>query len=1034
MNTNRTLSNIAIGNSGIEALVAYVAKCLFPAHKQIVEEQLEAFVLSNNFSAKKIDRDAKFKEYRHSNGFIASQGGILWQVTWEDLLPENNADSQEDNQITLPIETAHLLHQVNLAQASYNQAHNEMVSMRHKLFSDWYKYMECAYPSENGANNLPAAKTVKSFIENEIIILERKEKEVGTFNQKDFYALLKNTILPKQADNLAGNLTHALWTLCQNIHEHNQQIDDKKYALQAINAPRYYEPCEPVVLLEGDAVAHQQRHGFKGRMVNRQPLTCTVATPHAAFGTSAFFEEVTQCIDQLPGAQQAQSVEEKDGFHLWQEQAWHPFRMDWQASIYPVNNLGNTRKDNKDYDSKFIENNFALPLYHPDLDAKVEQKEEQTICRYQGSTLLTQQAKPILQQALLRFITTVGDEELLSAFVPSKESNTILDDGTKHSLEKEKTQYKQWVNNRPVDDSETAYDAWLKKVPGLLQELSNTTEEYLKQISLEAKINNPVFLAIGIYNYFRNINTLSQALTGLNDALLMHSKELQLPIADPLGDADFAARVLSQVQGESKTAPVEENAFLPIRSGVLTLDKLDVVDTFGQVHSHADTSQLITTEQLTPTVSYDEKRVLLRPRVVQPCRLSFRWLSAKDGDVEMNSHPATSPICGWLLPNLMDYSLLIYSSGGAVLGEIDRNAQWQAAPGSDVVTDLDGIDNPHLRKVLKKLLTQPTAVQKAFFTCFTEILEQALEEIDPEHAAHHEDITFLLGHPIAIVRAKLGLQLKGEPSVNQSWNAFKQDIAGRPRDTDGAEQVTFPIRIGENGQFNDGTLGYWLETEQGDLENRFQTTANIEQPKSFQDEIIAPYDADDPHLTLRMGQSRTLTLLVNPHGSIHASSGILPVKEMRIPPDQYTHALRAMDFTFLARPILTSRAGIAIPLPNEAGYQWSYLMKDRFNWFEVSEQGTVDKALILNQIHEEGEKVWEALEAANWIMNVGPAQATVVPKEARSETVPELLQKHQETLEAIFDQGYLKLPTTVANFSGGSELREGWLKLRRDEG
>ncbi len=49
----------------------------------------------------------------------------------------------------------------------------------------------------------------------------------------------------------------------------------------------------------------------------------------------------------------------------------------------------------------------------------------------------------------------------------------------------------------------------------------------------------------------------------------------------------------------------------------------------------------------------------------------FRWIAADAaGFDEMNSHPATTPICGWVLPNHLDGSLFFYNQKGASLGTL----------------------------------------------------------------------------------------------------------------------------------------------------------------------------------------------------------------------------------------------------------------------------------------------------------------------------------------------------------------------------
>ena len=67
-----------------------------------------------------------------------------------------------------------------------------------------------------------------------------------------------------------------------------------------------------------------------------------------------------------------------------------------------------------------------------------------------------------------------------------------------------------------------------------------------------------------------------------------------------------------------------------------------------------------------------------------------------------------------------------------------------------------------------------------------------------------------------------------------------------------------------------------------------------------------------------------LNLLLDPRGSAHITSGVLPTKEITIPPDQYTAALQAIEVLFLSTPIITNMGQINLSLPTEPGYQWSW--------------------------------------------------------------------------------------------------------------
>jgi hypothetical protein len=120
-----------------------------------------------------------------------------------------------------------------------------------------------------------------------------------------------------------------------------------------------------------------------------------------------------------------------------------------------------------------------------------------------------------------------------------------------------------------------------------------------------------------------------------------------LHIADPLGFDDyksFAERVGITVSDSIYSAPAPQNDFNPIRTGTMKIHRLRLVDTFGQIKD-LDVSKIFISDPLDDGTA--KPVVSLPPRVMQPARINFRWLSAEDDEEEMNDHPATTPICGW---------------------------------------------------------------------------------------------------------------------------------------------------------------------------------------------------------------------------------------------------------------------------------------------------------------------------------------------------------------------------------------------------
>lgn len=477
----------------------------------------------------------------------------------------------------------------------------------------------------------------------------------------------------------------------------------------------------------------------------------------------------------------------------------------------------------------------------------------------------------------------------------------------------------------------------------------------------------------------------------------MHKQTLQLEIAEPLGFDDyqeFTEKVRQAVQNSNRSAPEPLNDFNPIRSGAMKILNLRLVDTFGQVKeldvSHINTTEVMTTKDKSDFIS-------LPPRLVQPARLNFRWLSASQGEQEMNAHPATTPICGWLLPNNLDKSLMIYDNKGIALGSIDRLAKWEPAPGEKPVRTVKGIANPHLRKMVSYLSKR----RPAFLDKFIDVLDKALENIEPENYTKHQSLALLMGQPLAVVRASLNLELKGQPAINEDWNCFRQDLRRNSRDNDDFTRVKFPILIGDYHQLNDGLVGYWKEKENGYEDDIFYApkTDNIE------DEYIK-YHLDDLNICQSIEAApQVLTMLVDPKGNVHASSGILPTKVIDIPPDQYAAALQAIGITFLSTPILTNYRQMSLPLPVEPGYSWSWLEEENETWTEIAIAPRIEQEVFKAEF---GKTIWNHLldRSIGWLLaRDNKAEATVPNKDNRkSPTLGEGFNKLAEIIEEILRQ------------------------------
>ncbi|HEU5091173.1 MAG TPA: hypothetical protein VFT30_00720, partial [Nitrospira sp.] len=174
-----------------------------------------------------------------------------------------------------------------------------------------------------------------------------------------------------------------------------------------------------------------------------------------------------------------------------------------------------------------------------------------------------------------------------------------------------------------------------------------------------------------------------------------------------------------------------------------------------------------------------------------------------------------------------------------------------------------------------------------------------------------------------------------------------------------------------------------------------------------------------------------LSLLIDPRGSVHATSGIVPVKAINIPPDQYGAALQSIEITFLNAPIITDAGKIHLPLPEEAGYQWSWLHDNRGKWSEVSSRGVVRKETFAVEFESKATDVWNELLELGWIEldKDDPVRAFVTEKDKRGSSTLNRFKELTERIEDVLDRAHIGPVNLAAKFTGPQEIREGWLKL-----
>ncbi|MEU9336492.1 hypothetical protein AB0D49_25505 [Streptomyces sp. NPDC048290] len=332
--------------------------------------------------------------------------------------------------------------------------------------------------------------------------------------------------------------------------------------------------------------------------------------------------------------------------------------------------------------------------------------------------------------------------------------------------------------------------------------------------------------------------------------------------------------------------------------------------------------------------------IQLPPRVLQHARLDIRLLDAHDTTKVYQRDPDVTPIAGWILPNHLDNSILLYAPDGSALGE------YRLYAGTSTAERGRWTPPPHSRLTLKDVSTRAPAVHdvitarrlatEAGFTAFLDAIDTTLRTTDPLGNRADTHLSLLVGRPLALLRTRLSLQLDGDPLTATGWAAtFAPPTAD-------LTNHSFAVRLGDLSNHQDGVIGYFNPAIGYNI---FHSTAAAPGPYIRQ---IGPPGTGDNYLQLTFDRGTHLdaTVLADPRAALHAHTGILPVKRYDLPQEHVERALAAMEITFRTGPLMTSVTpthsgptnqpehpnAVAHPTPAEQNGTWT--------WWEPNRDGT----------------------------------------------------------------------------------------------
>lgn len=944
---------VAVGNTAVDALAALIQNTATLQAKASPDPQVQAAWYSAGDTLATLIQAAMYDlidDYGVPGGSVlieqqieqawygSNPGGTVWDIV--SAVPQVAGQAAAPPQLT-PAQSAALTSQLaalNERQRAFDQSAQTLQWLQANLYMLWLKYgmagMHLHWPKA------PETNPDWPDLSNEIVNVLYP----SLFDQAwDQYCAAgeQQTQLPDPTDAVAANAwANATWTF-PAAGGGAATLADLGLALKAGAMPPFWHPNDPVLLIAG--LNRAQSHGEDGRYNADGTLTCRLPgqaidglaipgqpaltaqalvgaglnlNPGAGYTSTpsipallqeAFFADpgnaplmaaavgadaqivaqaITELLDPYTGAPAPPGDASWVGqapppfaIAAWQ-QAWTPLFIEWAVDYFPTGAGG-----------QFVPSDWSFDGAHYSWNGTGF--DANTLAGYTGRALLTPQTPLLFKSTIASFL----------------QANTTIDSQQ-------------------------------------LEQLIGTVAGW---------------------------DLLSQSLSGLTDQLITLVPQPTFP--PPAAGAgvpcprqagstppDIATLIGDQYHSMPMLTSQYVRSFFPVRSGFVQFQKLQVVDAFGQIFggvvSNPYAGWPLTEQGFQPQLGQGLAPPLppngvqlplgafqLAPSLIQAARLDLRFL-ANDGsgqDIAVSSNP--NAICGWLLPNHLDGSLAAYDASGALLGELlplPQPNNWRPCPGPPGDTpppqQPSEIANAALRAVVASIAAQSPAV----FADLLSTIDETLWMVDPLGGRKDQFLSVLIGRPLAVVQAELQLSLLGQPNYNQLWDAM---LTGQPGsyqpnyDTGGVEQVAFPVRLGSLDLRDDGLIGYYLPA--GDSYATFyavHTPDQLSTGDSYIKPIVQPAAGSAAALyqgdiaVSCGGASVAATLVLDPRGSVHAYSGILPVASAALPPDDVESFIRQLKVVFRTGPIIADPGTLRTPKPAEDQGVWLWLQAVPGGW------------------------------------------------------------------------------------------------------
>jgi hypothetical protein len=387
--------------------------------------------------------------------------------------------------------------------------------------------------------------------------------------------------------------------------------------------------------------------------------------------------------------------------------------------------------------------------------------------------------------------------------------------------------------------------------------------------------------------------------------------------------------------------------------GELRITKARLLDAFGRVVDlkGAPAPGLPARDEITTPAP----ALRIRPRLTVPARWMFRLVDPAGSAVDaaearvdqVDPAQAVNPVSGFLLPDHIDDALEVFDVAGSPLGTLLHEAfgggvVWEPAPGRPLPDDagpLEGLASSQrvLGELASGLVAQDAVGRQGLparpeaestLSALLRAIDTTLWTVDAYAALGSEHIVGLVGRPVAVVRARLSLEVQSDLDQVDLSDPSKRAV--REQAYRDLATLAFPVRLGELTRTDDGLLGYFADDDY----SRFHVVDKVVAGHAFesgpgqgqlgtygttpaipgQAPITNPYIVAEDELRIHPGQTVTLTLLMYPGLGVNLTSGVLPRESVQLQRDWVAPGLAVMAPTARIGAVLIDPAKVSLPL------------------------------------------------------------------------------------------------------------------------